>query len=106
MFFDVHCALHPAVKPRVAASNGINRYNNSHGKCFCEIILCGAISWRVPFAVLFFRIFENITPGIVKATITFKMQGSWNLHELVPHNFDHFVMLSSATCAIVSSWRS
>lgn len=40
--------------------------------------------------------FENMTHDMWQAAIKPKMQGAWNLHELLPRDLDHFVMLSSA----------
>lgn len=41
--------------------------------------------------------FENMTHDMWQAAVKPKVQGSWNLHELLPRDLDHFVMLSSAT---------
>ncbi|KXL46852.1 MAG: hypothetical protein FE78DRAFT_30538 [Acidomyces sp. 'richmondensis'] len=41
--------------------------------------------------------FENMSYETFQLAIKPKIQGSWNLHELLPRDLDHFVMLSSAT---------
>lgn len=40
---------------------------------------------------------ENMTHEEFQLAIKPKIQGSWNLHELMPKDLDHFIMLSSAT---------
>lgn len=40
---------------------------------------------------------ENMTYEEFQLAIRPKIQGSWNLHELLPKDLDHFIMLSSAT---------
>ena len=40
---------------------------------------------------------ENMTHEEFQLAIRPKIQGSWNLHELLPKDLDHFIMLSSAT---------
>ncbi|KAJ4863148.1 KR domain-containing protein [Trichoderma breve] len=40
---------------------------------------------------------ENMTYEEFQLAIRPKIQGSWNLHELLPRDMDHFIMLSSAT---------
>ena len=40
---------------------------------------------------------ENMTHEEFQLAIKPKIQGSWNLHELLPKELDHFIMLSSAT---------
>ncbi|KAL9122567.1 MAG: hypothetical protein Q9187_000881 [Circinaria calcarea] len=41
--------------------------------------------------------FENMTYPMLQTAVRPKVQGSWNLHELLPKGLDFFVMLSSAT---------
>lgn len=41
--------------------------------------------------------FENMDHATFQLATKPKVQGSWNLHELMPRDLDHFVMLSSAT---------
>jgi len=41
--------------------------------------------------------FENMSYETFQLAINPKIQGSWNLHELLPRDLDCFVMLSSAT---------
>lgn len=41
--------------------------------------------------------FENMSYDTFEASVKPKVQGSWNLHELLPANIDFFVLLSSAT---------
>ena len=40
---------------------------------------------------------ENMSYNDFQLAFKPKVQGSWNLHELLPRDLDHFVMLSSAT---------
>lgn len=40
---------------------------------------------------------ENMTHEEFQLATRPKIQGSWNLHELLPRDLDHFIMLSSAT---------
>ncbi|KAH8885728.1 ketoacyl-synt-domain-containing protein [Thozetella sp. PMI_491] len=44
-------------------------------------------------------IFETMSHENFKASLRPKVQGSWNLHELLPRNLDFFVMLSSISGA-------
>ena len=41
--------------------------------------------------------FENMDHATFELATRPKVQGSWNLHELLPKDLDHFIMLSSAT---------
>ena len=41
--------------------------------------------------------FENMSYSSFQTAVQPKVQGSWNLHELLPADLDFFVMLSSAT---------
>ena len=41
--------------------------------------------------------FENMDYETFTLATRPKVQGSWNLHELLPRDLDHFIMLSSAT---------
>jgi hypothetical protein len=41
------------------------------------------------------RLFDKMTSGDVRTTLGPKVHGTWNLHELLPHDMDFFVMLSS-----------
>ncbi|KAH6699034.1 iterative type I polyketide synthase [Leptodontidium sp. MPI-SDFR-AT-0119] len=41
--------------------------------------------------------FENMSYEAFQTAVKPKVQGSWNLHELLPHNMDFYVLLSSAT---------
>lgn len=41
--------------------------------------------------------FENMTYDTFQTAVKPKVQGSWNLHELLPLDMDFFVLLSSAT---------
>jgi hypothetical protein len=40
---------------------------------------------------------ENMSHEEFQLAIRPKIQGSWNLHELLPRDLEHFIMLSSAT---------
>ncbi|WPH00651.1 iterative type I polyketide synthase [Acrodontium crateriforme] len=41
--------------------------------------------------------FENMPYETFQTAVKPKVQGSWNLHDLLPKDMDHFIMLSSAT---------
>lgn len=46
------------------------------------------------------KMFENMTHEMYMAAVGPKVQGSWNLHNLLPKDMDFFVMLSSAAGVI------
>lgn len=50
---------------------------------------------RKPTKILQDTLFENMTLSDYEAAVRPKVQGSWNLHKLLPDNLDFFIMLSS-----------
>ena len=50
---------------------------------------------RKPTKILQDTLFENMTLSDYEAAVRPKVQGSWNLHKLLPVNLDFFIMLSS-----------
>ena len=51
-------------------------------------------------------LFENLSLADFDAAIAPKVQGSWNLHELLPRNLDFYILLSSAGGVIGSRGQS
>lgn len=45
-------------------------------------------------------VFENMVYDDWRTCTAPKIQGSWNLHELLPHSLDFFVMLASMSGVI------